>query len=134
MAYITIENYTAYGGTEIPDAEFAVFAERASEAVDAATGWKLAQMPSVETLSAFILRQVKLACCAQAESLFLNGIETALDGGSSSGDGYHIGKASITVMRSSGSGGGSGTAGLCVKAWQALVPTGLLYTGVDALC
>ena len=135
MAYITAVDYAAYGGMEIPDAEFAVYAERASEAVDAATGWKLAQMIDIDTgLNAFMLRQVKLACCAQTESLYMNGIETALDGGSSSGDGYHIGKASITVMRSSGSGGGSGTAGLCIKAWQALVPTGLLYTGVDALC
>lgn len=136
MAYITIENYTAYGGTEIPDAEFAVFAERASEAVDAATGWKLAQMPSVETLSAFILRQVKLACCAQAESLFLNGIEAALDGGGSADSGYQIGKTSIT-KGPAGAGSSSGTgsaAGLCAKAWQALIPTGLLYTGVDALC
>ena len=135
MASITAVDYAAYGGMEIPDAEFAVYAERASEAVDAATGWKLAQMIDIDTgLNAFTLKQVKLACCAQTENLFMNGIETALDGGSSSGDGYNIGKASITVMRSSGSGGGSGTAGLCVKAWQALVPTGLLYTGVDALC
>ena len=136
MAYITAVDYVAYGGMEIPDAEFAVFAERASEAVDAATGWKLAQMPSVETLSAFILRQVKLACCAQAEGLFLNGIEAALDGGGSADSGYQIGKTSIT-KGPAGAGSSSGTgsaAGLCAKAWQALVPTGLLYTGVDALC
>ena len=137
MAYITAVDYAAYGGMEIPDAEFAVYAERASEAVDAATGWKLAQMIDIDTgLNAFTLKQVKLACCAQAESLFLNGIEAALDGGGSADSGYQIGKTSIT-KGPAGAGSSSGTgsaAGLCAKAWQALIPTGLLYTGVDALC
>lgn len=132
MIFITVEDYLTYNGITISAADFPRFAARASEAVDAATGWKLTQAGGLSGYCSFIQGQVKLACCAMCEYLYLEGEDAALDG-ASSGGGYHIGKASQTA----GNGSSASTAGagaalmLCEKAYMALVPTGLLYAGVE---
>lgn len=133
MAYITASDYyDVYNGEEIPGEDFERIAARACEAVDAMTGWKLKRY-GLDGLPDFVLAQVKLACCAQVESLYLNGIETALNG-SDGGSGYSIGKASITKALGGAGSSGSGASALCMKAYQALIPTGLLFTGVPVLC
>lgn len=132
MTFITYEDYSAYNGMEISAEDFPQYAARASEAVDAATGWKLTLAGGIDGFSTFIRGQVVLACCAQCEYLYLEGADAALTG-SESGGGYHIGKASQTAgngSRASGVDAGAGM--LCQKAIDALVPTGLLYAGVPA--
>ena len=88
MMFIDAEIYAEYAGEAIPGDEFARYAARACEAVDAATGWKLTQMWDGGELPGFVRKQVELACCAQAEYLYINGADTALDG--VSGAGYMI--------------------------------------------
>ena len=124
--------YRAYRGEEIPAAEFPRIMARACEAVDAATDWQISAVDGPGGFSEFTARQITLAACSQAEWLWLNGIDTALDGGNAGG-GYTIGRASITGGGSA-SGGGSRSGGLCSKAIAALAPTGLMYRGLDVLC
>ena len=130
MTLITVEDYLTYNGIDIPAEDFLQVAARASEAVDAATGWQITQAGGLSGYSEFIQGQVKLACCAQCEYLYLEGEDAALNGAGADG-GYHIGKASQTAggaSRSAQSGSGAGM--LCNKALAALMPTGLLYAGV----
>lgn len=130
MNLITIDDYLAYNGMEIPAEEFLQLAARASEAVDAATGWQITQAGGLSGYNTFIQGQIKLACCAQCEYLYLEGEDAALNGAGSDG-GYHIGKASQTAVRAStASQSGYGAGMLCGKALAALMPTGLLYAGV----
>lgn len=131
MTLITIDDYIAYNGIDIAAADFQRFAARASEAVDAATGWKITQAGGLTDLCEFIQGQIKLACCAMAEYLYLEGEDAALDG-AGNGGGYHIGKASQTAGNgaSASSAGAGASLMLCQKAYMALVPTGLLYAGV----
>jgi hypothetical protein len=130
MTYITYDDYAAYNGIEISVEDFPQYAARASEAVDAATGWKLSMAGGIAGYSGFIRGQIVLACCAQCEYLYLEGADAAL-AGAESGGGYHIGKASQTAGSGSMAAGVDAGAGmLCQKALDALMPTGLLYAGV----
>jgi hypothetical protein len=130
MTYITYDDYAAYNGIEISTEDFPQYAARASEAVDAATGWKLSMAGGIAGYSEFIRGQIILACCAQCEYLYLEGADAALAGAENVG-GYHIGKASQTTGSGSRAAGVDAGAGmLCQKALDALMPTGLLYAGV----
>ena len=131
MLFIDAEIYAEYDGEAITGDEFARYAARACEAVDAATGWKLSQMWDSGELPGFVRKQVELACCAQAEYLYINGADAALDG--VSGAGYMIGKTQVVVAANAQS-ESVNAGGLCRKAWSALAATGLLYTGVGVLC
>lgn len=122
--YITMADYDEYRGEDIDD--FERYAQRACQAVDIATNYRL-QKRWPDALSETVVRRVKLACCAQAEYLYLHGIETAL--GADSG-GYSIGK---THVEGSSTSVGSNLGGLCPMAVRTLAGTGLLYTGVDVV-
>ena len=126
MRFISESDYMDYHGEDIPPDEFLRYAARASEAVDAATGGQIGRMGGLEALTGYVAAQVKLACCAQAEYLYLLGADAALDGVATGG--YQIGKSQ--VIASGNSAGGRLPGGLCHKAWQALAATGLLYSGV----
>lgn len=130
MNYITAADYAAYCGESIPEEEFERYAMRASEAVDAATGYRIARA-GLSAFDEFDRGQIILAVCAQCEALYLGGIENALGDSAARGAYYSIGKASIMSYGGGQSGGGS-TVGLCAKATQALFPTGILYAGVCA--
>ena len=122
MSWITEMDYRNYDGERIPPEEFPRYAQRACEAVDAASGWKIARA-GMDSFDDFVQRQICAAACAQAEFLWLHGAEAALDG--SAHGGYTIGKTQI-----SGSASVLRRGGLCAKALHALAPTGLLYAGV----
>lgn len=135
MTFISYDEYLAYNGVEIPADDFLRIAARACEAVDAATGWKISMNATpCEPLpfTGFVLRQIKLAACAQCEYLYYEGDEAALDGANTGGGDYRIGEASNVGSRSSGTSAGANANArmLCQKAMAALVPTGLLYAGV----
>ena len=121
--YIDEADYATYNGEDIDD--FERYAKRACEAVDIATNYRLTKLwPNM--LSEGVQRRVKLACCAQAEFLYMNGIETALDGAAEAG--YQIGKtSSLQGTRQKQT---SNPGGLCAMACRTLARTGLLYTGV----
>lgn len=132
MAYITMEDYAASHCEAIDESEFDRYAERASEAVDIAAGWKI-KRAGLDSFGAFDVGQIKLACCLQAEFYWLNGIEGALTGdGAGGGQGYSIGKTQITAgtAATANSAAGKYSGGLCAAARAALFPTGLLYSGV----
>lgn len=131
MKLITEFDYMDYHGEHIPADEFDRYAARASEAVDAATGGRIARAGGIAALPEFAQAQVKLACCAQAEYLYLQGADAALDGVATGG--YQIGKTYM-YANSNSSAGGRLAGGLCRKAWHALASTGLLYSGVTATC
>ena len=136
MTFITHDDYIAYHGTPIPQEDFARFAARACEAVDAATGWQISleaaqHGDTLPGFPAFVIQQIKLAACAQAEYLYFEGEEAALSGFGDGGD-YRIGEAAhVARGASGGSTGASGKPMLCAKALDALSPTGLLYRGVS---
>lgn len=127
MKLISEFDYMDYHGENIPADEIDRYVARACEAVDAATGGQIGRMGGLAALSAYAAAQVKLACCAQAEYLYLQGADAALDGAATSG--YQIGKSQVIAGGSSA--GGRLPGGLCRKAWQALAVTGLLYSGVN---
>ena len=132
MAYIDMNDYTAAHCESIAADDFDRYAERASEAVDIATGWKIKQA-GLDSFGAFDVGQIKLACCLQAEFYWLNGIEGALTGdGAGGGQGYSIGKTQITAgtAATANSAAGKYSGGLCAAARATLFPTGLLYSGV----
>ena len=129
MSYITMDDYIAYNGEEIPAEDLLRCIERASEAVDASTGWQIRRR-GLDDFSDFDRQQIKLAVCAQAEYLYLAGVEAALDSGMAAGGGYSIGKTSITGGGQGSSTGAGGRRSLCNKALEALWITGLLYRGV----
>ena len=131
MAYITKSEYDAYLGEAIPADDFPRYAARASEAVDAACGWKIA-LAGLESFDSFDQTQIKLAVCAQCEALYLGGIENALGDSAGTGGYYSIGKTSVMSYggKQGSTGSGSAATQLCAKASGALFPTGLLYTGV----
>lgn len=126
MRYISDFDYLDYHGENIPADEYDRFAARACEAVDVATGGQIGRAGGPDALPEYTAAQVRLACCAQAEYLYLQGADAALDG--VAGSGYQIGKSQVIAGGSSA--GGRLPGGLCRKAWQALAVTGLLYTGV----
>lgn len=122
--YITMADYIDYRGEDIDD--FERYAQRACQAVDIATNYRL-QKRWPDALADTVVRRVKLACCAQAEYLYLHGIEAAL--GTDAG-GYTIGK---TTVHSDGSAVSGNPGGLCPMAVRTLAGTGLLYTGVNVV-
>ena len=130
MLLVTASDYQDYHGEDIPSDEFLRYAARASEAVDAATGGRIVRAGGPAALSEYEQAQVKLACCAQAEYLFLQGADAALDGVATGG--YQIGKTYL-YANSNSSASGRLAGGLCRKAWHALAAAGLLDAGV-ALC
>lgn len=134
MAYITMEDYAEYFGEEIPYEEFDRYAARASEAVDAACGWKIT-VKGFDNFDEFCQKQIKLAVCAQCEALYLGGIENALGDTTGGGGYYSIGKTSIMSYggQQSSTEAGSLSTQLCAKACNALFPTNLLYAGVAVL-
>lgn len=131
MTFIDINDYTEYLGEPIPSEDFPRYAARASEAVDAATGWRISAR-RLENFSEADQAQIRLAVCAQCEAYWLNGAETALGAAASGDGGYTIGKTNVYGMRGqAASVATSAVPGVCGKALQALFPTGLLYAGVD---
>lgn len=129
MAYITQDDYAEYVGGDVafghvPVDEFALYAARATDAIDAATRHKIPLFfGGLLYISEFVSAQVVKACCAQAEHYGLNGIDAASGGAVAS---YSIGKTQVTTTP-----GKPGA--LCPAARAALAPTGLLYAGVGVL-
>lgn len=124
-------DYAAYVGGRVdyghvPIDEFDLYALRASEAIDAATMYKIPLFyKGVSSLSAFQAAQLIQACCAQAEYYGLIGIDSATDGSAVSS--YSIGKTQVSTTP------GRAPSGLCPAARKALAMTGLLYAGI-AVC
>lgn len=128
-AYCDAEFYSnEYKGTAIPAEALDQALTHASFKVDQATRYRIGELTEWPEFSQ---RQIKLACCAQAEADYRTEGEQELLRFLDTVGGYSIGDVSV-----SGKGGGSGTEtggssleehyGLTMKALQFLMPTGLL--------
>lgn len=122
MAYADVEFYiNEYKGTADPGQDLEGALEHASYAVDYAVDYRIGNL---EDWPPFSQRQIKLACCAEANhSLNYGEIEemTSILGGYSIGD--------VSINGSGGASGGGGVARhfrLCPEAFRFLLPTGLL--------
>ncbi len=91
--------------------------DRAEELVDFAT------MNRVDVADTTRLALVQKAVCAQVEYWIENGESASLGGAVKS---KQVGKVSVTYATSDRGGDGSG---LCERAWQLLMQSGLLYRG-----
>lgn len=134
MAYLTLDEYKAFGLIDVDDDEFAGLLMRASLAIDSATRNHFATGEfELDKAATFIASRFKQAVAMQIEYIAKTGIETATDAieqgqvASSS-----IGSTSVSMRTSGGSDNGDSSAVNYVSpdAKIALSGTGLLYAGV----
>lgn len=117
---------TEYKGTAIPAEALEQALQHATFRVDQATSYRI---ENIENWPEFTQRQIKLACCAQADSDYQTDEEKELSRFLDSVGGYSIGDVSV----SGGGGGKKADAnplerhyGLSDAAIRFLMPTGLL--------
>lgn len=130
MAYIDISYYQdEYEGMEVEASSFSRLEKRSREIIDVLTNYKIKQV-GFDNLADFIQEQVKLATAAQIEYLSISGESNAM--GSSGFGQVQTGSFSYgdkpgveTLTRSESM--------TTQKVMSLLVPTGLLYTGVDVI-
>lgn len=119
--YITLEYYTQdYQGIEVESEDFQRFAKRASEAVDFVTSHRITDF---ENLPDFIKDQIKKATAAQVEHYEKHGGPEFVGELNS----VSIGKFSYGKGRE-----GQKEQPFSREAYNHLIPTGLLYSGVRA--
>ena len=120
MSYADLYFYqNEFGGNVVPSDLLENALKSASRAIDNATMYKI---QDIEGLPEFAKRQVKLATCVQAEYIDQYG---EINDFLSNVGGYSIGDVSVSSPQGSASVLGSHY-GLCEKAIELLLPTGLL--------
>ena len=75
MTFITYEDYAAYNGIEIADADFQQYATRACEAVDAATGWQITQAGGICFYNAFNACIIMCFFCYTISSIYRKSLD-----------------------------------------------------------
>ncbi|MDL2293206.1 hypothetical protein LJC60_01090 [Ruminococcaceae bacterium OttesenSCG-928-D13] len=138
MAYITISDFAKYTTTEIPYTEFSQLADRASEIIDALTGYKIPGAGGLDTFPQFIRDQVKKAVCAQVETMDAQGGNDTVVGNGSDSNVKTASVGKFSFSTGSKNGGADTSSGMemlngiplspLLKGY--LWPTGLLYAGV----
>jgi hypothetical protein len=131
MAYATYAQYVTYMGGEdfchVSEAEFPTLAARATEAIDAATMYKIELFyQGASNLTAFQTARLVQATCAQVEYYGIVGSDEAY--GASADGGFAVGK--VRVDWASGNQGAKSPKTICKAARNALAMTGLLYAGM----
>lgn len=129
MPYIDKPFYDdEYMGTPIPDVEeFKRLSRRASETIDQMTNYTIKNYEFTQ-LASFIQEQVKLATAAQTEFLALNGEEVNHGDSTTS---MSIGKFSVTEGNRESQRMSRSQKRTSPAVIEYLVPTGLLYAGVE---
>lgn len=93
MSYIDQEYFETYSSFDIPEADFTVLAERASDIIDILTMQKITRN-GFENYEESVQTAIQKATAAQLETIYLNGGVYLINGGAiSSGS---IGKFSIS--------------------------------------
>lgn len=102
MAYITYQEYTEIYGQDIPESDFPMYAENASDMIDAVTRYEIEQCGGLSALPPLAQKLVKKATAAQVLYFYQNGLDTVMTG--QTGQGFTVGKVHLD-------GGSSGAAG-----------------------
>lgn len=131
MAYITYDEYVAIYGQNITESDFPMYAENASDLIDAVTRYQIVQCGGISALLPLVQNLVKKAAAAQVLYFVQNGLDTAMSG--QTGQGFTVGKVSIGGA-SSGSGGQAADQLMISPAVGVLLEqTGLMERSVPCL-
>lgn len=131
MAYITYDEYVAIYGQNITEADFPMYAENASDLIDAVTRYQIVQCGGISALPPLVQKLVKKAAAAQVLYFVQNGLDTVMSG--QTGQGFTVGKVSIGGA-SSGSGGQTAAQLMISPAVGVLLEqTGLMERSVPCL-
>lgn len=107
MAIVDMAYYsTVYLGKEATDCEFQALEARAEDVIGAMTRWR-ATADTIASLPPFQVTLVKKAICAQVDFFAINGLDS-LAGGTSSGEGFIVGKVKVNGWRVNGKSESSG--------------------------
>lgn len=131
MAYITYDEYVAIYGQNITESDFPMYAENASDLIDAVTRYQIVQCGGISALPPLVQNLVKKAAAAQVLYFVQNGLDTVMSG--QTGQGFTVGKVSIGGA-SSGSGGQAADQLMISPAVGVLLEqTGLMERSVPCL-
>ena len=131
MAYITYDEYVAIYGQNITESDFPMYAENASDLIDAVTRYQIVQCGGLSALHPLVQNLVKKAAAAQVLYFVQNGLDTVMSG--QTGQGFTVGKVSIGGA-SSGSGGQTAAQMMISPAVGVLLEqTGLMERSVPCL-
>lgn len=131
MAYITYDEYVAIYGQNITEADFPMYAENASDLIDAVTRYQIVQCGGISALPPLMQNLVKKAAAAQVLYFVQNGLDTVMSG--QTGQGFTVGKVSIGGAFS-GSGGQTAAQLMISPAVGVLLEqTGLMERSVPCL-
>lgn len=131
MAYITYDEYVAIYGQNITESDFPMYAENASDLIDAVTRYQIVQCGGISALPPLVQKLVKKAAAAQVLYFVQNGLDTVMSG--QTGQGFTVGKVSIGGA-SSGSGGQTAAQLMISPAVGVLLEqTGLMERSVPCL-
>ena len=131
MAYITYDEYVAIYGQNITEVDFPMYAENASDLIDAVTRYQIVQCGGISALPPLVQNLVKKAAAAQVLYFVQNGLDTVMSG--QTGQGFTVGKVSIGGA-SSGSGGQTAAQLMISPAVGVLLEqTGLMERSVPCL-
>lgn len=131
MAYITYDEYVAIYGQNITESDFPMYAENASDLIDAVTRYRIVQCGGISALPPLVQKLVKKAAAAQVLYFVQNGLDTVMSG--QSGQGFTVGKVSVSGS-SSGAGGQTATQLMISPAVSVLLEqTGLMERSVPCL-
>ena len=131
MAYITYDEYVAIYGQNVAESDFPMYAENASDLIDAVTRYQIVQCGGISALPPLVQNLVKKAAAAQVLYFVQNGLDTVMSG--QTGQGFTVGKVSIGGA-SSGSGGQTAAQLMISPAVGVLLEqTGLMERSVPCL-
>lgn len=131
MAYITYDEYVAIYGQNITESDFPMYAENASDLIDAVTRYQIVQCGGISALPPLVQKLVKKAAAVQVLYFVQNGLDTVMSG--QTGQGFTVGKVSIGGA-SSGSGGQTAAQLMISPAVGVLLEqTGLMERSVPCL-
>ena len=131
MAYITYDEYVAIYGQNITEVDFPMYAENASDLIDAVTRYQIVQCGGISALPPLVQNLVKKAAAAQVLYFVQNGLDTVMSG--QTGQGFTVGKVSIGGAFS-GSGGQTAAQLMISPAVGVLLEqTGLMERSVPCL-
>lgn len=133
MAYIDQAFFSTYSSTLIPEAQFPMLAERASDMIDIITSDQITASGGISSLNAVIQARVKKAVAAQLDMLWTLGGSAALaDPQAGTVTSESLGKYNYSTQKAPGQGvdmlQGVAIAPL-VRGY--LRPTGLLFQGIQ---
>ena len=130
MAYISYQEFAEIYGQRVPEDEFPMYAENASDMIDVATRYVIAQCGGLEGLPPVVQSMVKKAAAAQVLYLSQNGIDTVMTG--QTGQGFTVGKVHLDGVSAASGGAGNSAAQSMISpaATVFLEQTGLMGRSV----